>query len=105
MQPVVCAAIEGRQLLRFAYHGAERIVEPYAHGYTSAGLETLSGFQIDGQSVHGQVVGWKMFHLADMVNVRPVGLFPEPRPGYDPTQLRISHICCLLTRVPQYITK
>jgi hypothetical protein len=82
-------------VLRFEYDGRERMVEPYGHGWTTAGVEIVSGYQISGESVGGQVPGWKMFHVAKMSVVGDGGVtFAEPRPDYDPAKLRIGVLCC-----------
>lgn len=105
MNQVVCAAIASRRLLRFRYEGRERIVEPHGHGCTSAGLEIIIGFQVDGQSRLGPVCGWKMFHLPKMVDIRELGQFARPRPDYHPAKLRITTLCCHLNHAQRYITK
>lgn len=95
MTGAVCAAITGRRRLRFEYDGRERIVEPYGHGWTTAGAEIISGYQIGGHSVGGQVPGWKMFHVAKMTVVRDAGgAFARSQPDYEPGKLRISALCC-----------
>lgn len=105
MNQVVCAAIASQRLLQFRYDGCERIVEPHGHGCTSAGLEAIVGFQVDGQSRLGPACGWKMFHLSKMLDIRACGHFARPRPDYDPAKLRFSALCCHLSHAPQYITK
>jgi hypothetical protein len=92
---MLCSAVAGRRVLRFEYDGRERVVEPYGHGWTTTGVEIVSGYQISGESVGGQVPGWKMFHVAKMT-VRDDGgvTFAEPRPDYDPAKLRIGALCC-----------
>ena len=95
MNGVLCGAINGRRVLRFAYDGRERVVEPYGHGWTTDGVEIVSGYQIGGESVGGQVPGWKMFRVAKMVDVRDGGMtFAVLRPDYDPAKLRIATVCC-----------
>src|SRR5438552_2704816 len=91
----MCGAIRGRRLLRFEYDGRARLVEPYGHGWTTAGVEIVSGYQISGESVGGQVPGWKMFHVAKMSVVGDGGMtFAEARHDYDPAKLRIGVLCC-----------
>lgn len=93
----VCSAIAGLRVVTFEYKGLERIVEPHGHGWTSAGVEVVCAYQVDGRSVSGQVPGWKMFHIAKMTDVQATGVFAGPRPDYDPAKLRIRTLCCQLS--------
>ena len=81
-------------MLRFEYDGRARLVEPYGHGWTTAGVEIVSGYQIGGESVGGQVPGWKMFHVAKMSLVRDGGMTFATRADYNPAKLRIGALCC-----------
>ena len=47
--PVLWQAIEQRRMIRFVYHGKERIVEPHDHGVRNGSVQLL-GHQIAGSS-------------------------------------------------------
>ena len=92
----ICEAIARGRVLRFAYDGHERVVEPHGHGWTTSGAEVVSGYQTSGGSVGGRVPGWKMFHVEKVRELRVAEPFDGPRPDYDPTKLRIGVRCCQL---------
>ena len=66
MNPLLCRAIAERKLVRFAYRGGARIVEPYCHGVTQHGHELLRGYQTIGYSSRGRREGWRLFRLDEM---------------------------------------
>jgi hypothetical protein len=41
MAGLICEAIQRRLLLEFDYGGLHRVVQPYAHGRSTAGREVL----------------------------------------------------------------
>ena len=95
MDRTVCAAIAGRRVVRFAYDGGERVVEPHAHWLTIEGIEVVSGYQVDGHSTSEQVEGWKTFHVARMDGFAETGVvFLRPRADYNPEDARIKQLCC-----------
>jgi len=47
---LICDAIRHRALLEFDYDGLHRIVQPYCHGTTGTGRESLRAIQIGGES-------------------------------------------------------
>lgn len=76
-------AIQGRNLLSFMYDGFRRTVEPHAYGMDTKGHMALRAYQVSGGSNSGGYVGWKLFHIHEMlsVSVQPQA-FAGPRPGY-----------------------
>jgi hypothetical protein len=76
-------AIQGRNLLSFMYDGFCRTVEPHAYGMDTKGHMALRAYQVNGGSNSGEYVGWKLFHINEMLNVsvQPQA-FAGPRPGY-----------------------
>jgi hypothetical protein len=82
---LIVAAIEERRLIAFRYHGQERVVEPHIYGLDRHGHAALSGYQIRGGSESGGGLGWRMFHFAEMEELRELPRrFHRPRPGYNP---------------------
>ena len=76
-------AIHGRQLLSFVYDGYRRTVEPHTYGTDAKGHLALRAYQVGGGSDSGEHVGWKLFHVHEMLGltVQPQS-FANPRPGY-----------------------
>jgi hypothetical protein len=92
--PALCDAIRLRHVVRFTYHGGVREVEPYVYGRDASGNELLRGFQIRGLSRSGETVGWKMFHVEDMVHVAVTFEAFTPRAAYDPADKVIVFVNC-----------
>jgi hypothetical protein len=87
MNEAICQAVRARRLIRFAYGGGERLVEPHCHGASAAGEEMLLAYQTAGYSSSGEAEGWKMFAVARMGPVAETGQrFGGPRPRFDPTR-------------------
>jgi hypothetical protein len=59
MNPAICQAIATHSLLQFHYAGGLRTVEPYRHGYSTAGNEVLRGYQVSGYSRSRNPTGWR----------------------------------------------
>lgn len=97
MNLLLCRAIEQRKLVRFAYRGGNRIVEPYCHGVTKGGHELLRGYQTTGYSSSGRPKGWRLFRLDEMGEVRITDeSFAGRRSGYDPNDQAMEKIFCRL---------
>jgi hypothetical protein len=92
--PVICDAVRLRHVVRFLYHGGEREVEPYVYGRDAHGNELLRGFQVRGTSRSGESVGWKIFHVEDMIHVAVTFEAFTPRAGYDPEDRVIVFVNC-----------
>ena len=83
MNPVICQAIEQRQFLQFHYGGGLRFVEPYRHGYSTAGNEVLRGFQVSGYSRSRNSSGWRLFDVGKMGQLQAAPeRFTANRPGF-----------------------
>jgi hypothetical protein len=82
--PVICDAIRLRHVVRFQYRGGVREVEPYVYGRDASGNELLRGFQLRGASRTGEAVGWKVFHVEDMINVAVTFEAFSARDAYEP---------------------
>ena len=80
---VVCEAIRMRRLLFLSYGGHARIVEPYVHGRTSAGIEVLLCFQREGSTSSGYRSHWRALHLGRIEHADMLGVhFPFTRPEF-----------------------
>ena len=79
----IAKAIHCRQLLVFIYAGLRRTVEPHTYGTDTKGHLALRAYQVGGGSDSGEHVGWKLFHVHEMLSltVQPQS-FANPRPGY-----------------------
>jgi hypothetical protein len=76
-------AIYGRQLLSFVYDGFRRTVEPHTYGTDAKGHLALRAYQVGGGSDSGEHVGWKLFHVHEMLSLTVQRQsFANPRPGY-----------------------
>lgn len=76
-------AVETRTILEFTYDEEPRVVEPHAHGVSTAGNEVLRCYQIKGGSVSGTVPGWHLMKISKMVNLNVTDShFDSPRTGY-----------------------
>jgi len=83
VNPVICQAIEQRFMLQFHYGGGLRVVEPYRHGYSTAGNEVLRGYQVSGYSNSRNPSGWRLFDVGKMGELRSAPeTFSANRPGY-----------------------
>lgn len=95
MNTAICAAIAGRQCLRFYYDGGYRVVEPHCHGISTAGHEVLRAYQIEGYSQSGKPHAWKLFEVAKIREFQTLAAtFVSTRPGYNPRDSDLARICC-----------
>jgi hypothetical protein len=78
-EPLLWAAIENRRMVRFHYHGKDRLVEPHDHGILKGSVQLLS-WQVAGSSSR-PLPNWlltKVDEMADLVLLDPT--FPGGRP-------------------------
>jgi len=73
---LIQTAIHERRLLRFFYHGKERIVEPQDYGMQKR-IAYLFTFQTAGESSSSGLPDWRKFAVLSMSNVE---LLDEPFP-------------------------
>lgn len=79
----ITAAIQNRNLLCFTYDGSRRTVEPHTYGLDTKGHMALRAYQVGGGSESGEYVGWKLFHVHEMIGVgAQPQTFGGPRSGY-----------------------
>lgn len=59
------------------------MVEPYSHGFSPDGRETLVAYQRAGDSSSGHKEGWKAFHVDEIDHVVLMDVpFVVNQPGY-----------------------
>ncbi len=92
----ICETIRLHHRLAFVYDGLARVVEPYCHGISTAGLEVLRAIQIAGASRSGRlkVSSGKLWLVGKMQEVRSTGQkFVPSDPHYNPddTAMRVIH--------------
>jgi hypothetical protein len=65
---LILTGIHERRLLRFTYHGKERIVEPQDYGIQK-GIVNLFTYQIAGESSSSRLPDWRRFAVLSMSDV------------------------------------
>lgn len=94
MRPLVCEAIAARRLLSVRYRDRARVVAPHIFGRDAQGHELLRAFQIEGGSVGGQPVGWKLFRVERLQMLTPLARHFTPRPDFASTDPAIIETYC-----------
>ncbi len=93
MNTLVKTSVETKTILEFNYDGQQRVVEPHAHGVSTAGNEVLRCYQIAGGSNSGNVPGWHLMTVTKMVDLTVTDShFNSPRPGYKKEDKSLSTI-------------
>lgn len=95
MNSDICNAIRNKDIISFNYDGGIRIVEPYCYGVSTAGNLVLRCFQIDGYSLSGKPMGWKLFKIGEMssISLTEKKIF-NIRSGYNPNDKGMIRIIC-----------
>lgn len=93
---IIRKAIEGKDLVEFAYRGYPRIAEPHIYGI-KAGKRQLLVYQSGGLASSGSIVGWRRIDLEDISGFKLAGSKfegpREPRPlDYDDWDTVISKV-------------
>lgn len=97
MNQTICTAIKEKKLLSFHYNGHNRVVEPHAHGISTAGNNCLRCYQVSGGSSSGKVPGWKMITTDNITGLTvSQDRFASPRDGYKKGDRGMSTIFCEL---------
>ena len=100
MHVIICDAIRAKRLLRFVYEGYERIVEPHAHGISTANHEILSGYLVGGWSGSKPEPGWRNYLVREMHDVQALAEgFDGPRARYNAFDRQLRQIFCRLEPV------
>jgi hypothetical protein len=74
---LMLTAIHERRLLRFSYHGKDRIVEPQDYGIQK-GIVNLFTYQTGGESRSSRLPDWRKFAV---LSISSVELLDETFPG------------------------
>jgi hypothetical protein len=91
--PLICAAIRGKQRVSFTYHDRTRVAEPQCYGISTAGKEALRVFLIKGISRERE----PLFTVAEMKNFTVLDqTFSEPGPNYKRNDSAMRFIFCQL---------
>jgi hypothetical protein len=93
MRTSICRAIATRTLLAFDYDGHYRIVEAHCHGTGPRGQELVRGYQIAGSSTSG-ALGWKLFDVARISELRGINEHFAPRADYNPADAAMHPVHC-----------
>lgn len=94
MQPLLCQAISQRKAIELRYRSYMRIVEPYVYGAGRDGQERIRCYQIAGDSDSGEMTGWKLLRVDDIVSLRVTGSRFAVRDDYRRADPAIVHIAC-----------
>lgn len=92
---IICAAIRKRSRLEFRYKGLQRVVEPYCHGISTRGIESLRAVQVGGESSSGGYGFGKLWTVSEMIEPRLSNVSFIPRdPDYNPDDSGMKEIHC-----------
>lgn len=93
MQNIIKDAILNQSLIEFLYKDELRVVEPYTFGMNTRGNDVLSAYQIEGGSSSSEDLGWRLFSLNKINNLKLLDTkFSEIRSEYNPNDSRMQHI-------------
>jgi hypothetical protein len=95
LEPKLYEAIGAQRMLEFDYDGYHRVVQPYCHGFTRKGGETLRAVQVNSDSRLGGRGFGKLWTVAKMQNLRvAVETFEPGDPDYNPNDTALLEIHC-----------
>ncbi len=95
LEPKICDAIGAQRMLEFDYDGHRRVVQPYCHGFTRKGAETLRAVQVSSDGRSGGSGFGKLWTVAKMQNLRVAGAtFEADDPDYNPNDTALLEIHC-----------
>lgn len=95
MNPQICQAIGDRAVIRFMYDNRLRVVEPHAHGTSTAGNEVLRGYQITGESSSRTPPFWSLFSASRITGLTLTGdTFDTNGPDYNPHDSAMAPVHC-----------
>jgi hypothetical protein len=91
----ICEAIDSQRILEFDYNGFHRVVQPYCHGFTNTGAESLRAVQINVDSRSGDRRFGKLWTVAKMQNLRVAAeTYDADDPDYNPDDTAMTEIHC-----------
>jgi len=65
--PLLWTAIENTRIIRFVYHGKDRIAEPHDHGILNGSVQLLS-WQVAGRSTR-RLPNWLLTKVDEMIDL------------------------------------
>lgn len=92
MLSMIEMCIAHRWLLSFVYDGHPRVVEPHLVGYSTTGKQLVRAYQVDGESEHGKILGWRLFDVEKMTSPGYQLTCFTPRPEYNPEDKQIPRV-------------
>jgi len=96
----ICDAIRALVLVEFDYAGRHRIVQPYLHGSTRPGKESLRAVQVGGESRSGGFGFGKIWEIALIENLQVTAAsFVPDDPSYAPNDSAFATIHCRVARL------
>lgn len=99
MNKDIVSAIKKRLVLRFVYHGEERVVEPQTYGISKTGREVLRARQIGGGSRSGQSRIANLFDVEKISALKETGdQFAEALAEHNPNDSAMVKIFASLPR-------
>jgi hypothetical protein len=102
LEPKICDAIGAQRMLEFDYGGYHRVVQPYCHGFTRKGAETLRAVQVNSDSESSGHGFGKLWTVAKMQNLRvTVEAFAPDDPDYNPNDTALLEIHCRVKPAPR----
>lgn len=91
LEPDICDAVAGLCLIAFNYNGVRRIVQPYCHGFTRTGAETLRAVEVGGRDgAFGKL--WTVAKMQDL-RLTDEKFIPDD-PDYNPDDSAMAEIHC-----------
>ena len=95
LTPTICEAIDAQRILEFDYDGSHRVVQPYCHGFTRKGAETLRAVQVNAEGRSGGRGFGKLWTVAKIRNLRVADqAFTPDDPDYNPNDSALPEIHC-----------
>lgn len=92
---IICSAIKSKNLIQFNYEDGTRLVEPYCYGLTSKDKEVLRAYQVKGHSRSGNPVGWKLFSVSKIENIKVIKKFFAIGHHYSAEPVIKTIYCCI----------
>jgi hypothetical protein len=94
MTSKICQAIQENRVIEFHYDGHHRKVEPYCHGTSKRGKESVRGYQVAGGSNSRSIPFWRLFTVAKIGNLSLTDeTFQGNRPAYNPNDKDLRVHC------------
>jgi hypothetical protein len=99
---LICEAISGRKIIEFQYHEKARAVEPYVCGINIKGSYQMRAFQVGGSSASSGKLGWRIFDLAEMADLKITDTdfsgWAGDRRLYNPQDTAFKQIFCRIMK-------